>query len=73
MHSLLVILQSLPTMETLLARKSLTKTVSFFCTSFWTIPNELVTIYVSEPEEPSTTAILYLTDVFGIQLPENKL
>ena len=28
---------------------------------------------MSEPEEPSTTAVLYLTDVFGIQLAENKL
>ena len=32
-----------------------------------------VTIYVSEPEEASTKAVLYLTDVFGIQLPQNKL
>jgi hypothetical protein len=30
-----------------------------------------VTLYVTG--KPSDTAVLYLTDVFGIQLPENKL
>ncbi|SPO02104.1 related to dienelactone hydrolase family protein [Cephalotrichum gorgonifer] len=37
------------------------------------ITYENLTIYVSEAKKSTTTAVLYLTDVFGIQLPENKL
>lgn len=42
--------------------------------------HQLVTIYISEPdsESPRTqarvgAAVLFLTDVFGLALPENKL
>ena len=31
-------------------------------------------MYITKPDGPTPTrGILYLTDVFGIQLPENKL
>ncbi|KAJ3034202.1 hypothetical protein HDV00_005372 [Rhizophlyctis rosea] len=29
--------------------------------------------YISKPSKKSTTALLYITDAFGIQLPENRL